>query len=180
MKRLFTFIVIFFVCFLPLTVHAEIPEQMIGRFEPGKRYQVIEDAYFYYIQCASHFHDAQARQSLVLLSKVALLKHIQKADQKVTGLDIQSFQIQQYYEKNGLLYALSSVNKMQVKVSYSAPVISKNPDKPFKDEIQRLEAVEPKTKEIHEQLKDLYFFLGDLDNYNKQSDILLEILFNEN
>ena len=175
-KFLFFLLIIF--C-TPLTISAESPEQMIARFEQNKRYQVVEDNNMYYIQATSNFHDVQAKKSLVLLSKAALFKYIQDKDKKATGLDLQGFMIQHYYEKDGLLYALASVNKKQVTVSYNQAK-NRNFDALIREEIQRFEAVDPKTKQIHEQLKELYFILGDIDNYNKQSDILMEILFNEN
>ena len=176
MKLIFVFIL---VCFLPTNVFADCPGQISEKFEQNKRYQVVEDGNSYSILTTSSFHDARAKKSLELLSKAALYKHIKNKDKKVTLVELRNFQIQCYYAKDELLYAFTSINKSQVKLSYTSSANSKL-DQPIKEEIQRLETVEPKTKQMHEQLKELYFILGDIDNYNKQSDILMEILFNEN
>ncbi len=179
MKPILFFMLIISTSFLSLPIMAKDIGLMETFLQADKRYQVAENKKSYYIQTSSYFHDAQARRSLALLSKVALLRHIQKSDPKVTSLDLKGFQIQKYYEKNGLLYAVSSIDKSQVKFGYNLLVKKQDQNKPIKDEISRLETVKPKTKEVHAQLKELYFILGDIDNYNKQSDIIMEMMFDE-
>jgi hypothetical protein len=172
---------LYFIVFVlfPITAFAEVPtEQINAKFKSDKPFQVIEEETGFLVFATSAFHDSQAKRFLGIMSKAVLLRHIKKKDKKVTGIEVRGSEANQYYEKDGGLVAVSVLDKENVTLLYDVQERGQAENE-FKREIKRLEAVEPKTKQIHSQLKELYFISGDIENYNKQSDILMEILFNE-
>ena len=172
--------IIFFVFLLfPGILQAATLENLKKHFVPGKYYQVQQDEKKYYILTSSPFKDAYARKNLSLMSKAALFKFISKIDKEVTGLDIREFGIKYFYEEKKRLFAISIVEKNNVVLRYEKSQCKGKYTASILEEIAKLEDIDPKTKVIHEQLKELYFLDGDIDNYEKQSDILMEIIFNE-
>ncbi len=115
---------------------------------------------------------------MALLSKALLFRFVKETNKKVTGLELQHFNIKAMWEESGRLFSVCTIELKDMKKKYE-PAMD-NGFSALKDEIAKLEAIEKKTTEIHEQLKELYFITGDLENFDKQTDILMDIKFNEN
>ncbi len=177
MKCFFIFIILY-ACLATLS-YATPLVQLKEHFDSDQNFQVNQDEQNYYILSSSPFKDEHAKRSLALLSKASLYKFIENTDANITGLEITGFTIKKFYEENDRLFAIAIVKKRNV-----IPLFEKDIQENYKtsiiDEIYRLENQDPKNRIIHEQLKELYFLSGDVDNFEKQSDILMEIIFNEN
>lgn len=178
MNRTLAIAFVFVFLWIGETVLAETLEQAKSHFEFGKNYQVKEVADMYYILSSSPFKDAQSRRNLAQLSKAALFKYLNNKDQNITGLQIREFRVKYFYEENGRLFAISTLEKINI-----IRLFDKNNRDEFTEsilaEIAKLEATNQKDQTIHEQLKELYFLIGDIDNFDKQTDRLMELKFND-
>jgi hypothetical protein len=160
-------------------IQAATIEQLKAHFSPEASFQVKEDANNYYILASSLFKDSYAHRNLAVLSRATLYKNLTQHDAHLTGLEIKGFSENYSYEEKNRLFALSIVAKKDIIRLYDKNITDNNTALVL-TEIHKLEDLKSKNKDVHEQLKELYFLIGDLDNYEKQTDILMDIIFNEN
>ncbi len=134
------------------------------------------DGYYIILSSTIDFGISENRK-LNLIAKYLILKHLKKSDKKITAITLHGFQNAAQWKDEDRLYLLSFVKQEQVKPDYT-PTKKIEKRSILDDEITLLEQSRNKDEIIHQQLKSLYFQKGDMENYNREVDILMNIKFN--
>lgn len=173
-------LILFIIFFsIPMSAEAQTVNDYKKYFDLTKPYQIKEEEGNYYILVSSPFLDADARRGMILISKAILFKFLKENDKNLTSIDIERFTPEISWENNGRLFLVSIVNKKNIKRYYNEAYPTEYHNAVL-SEIKQLVSIPQKNKDIHERLKELYFLIGDFDNYNKEVDIIMDIIFNEN
>jgi len=135
------------------------------------------DGYYIVLSSTINFGIDENRK-LNLIAKHLILKHLKKNDKKITAITLHGFRNAAQWKSEDRLYLLSFVKQEGVGPDYT-PVKKREDKSILDDEIILLEQSRNKDEVIHEQLKNLYFQKGDMENYNKEVDILMDKKFNE-
>lgn len=134
------------------------------------------DGYYIVLSSTINFGINENRK-LNLIAKHLILKHLKKSDKKITAITFHGFQNAAQWKTEDRLYLLSFVKKEEVKPDYT-PTKKIEKGSILDDEITLLEQSRNKDEVIHKQLKNLYFQKGDMENYNREVDTLMNIKFN--
>jgi len=146
-------------------------------FGQSSYFAVSETSEKYYVLASSPFLDADGRRSLEILAKALLLKHINKT-MRVTGIDISGETHRFFFQEDGRQKLALIVDKSGVeKIDHIDA--GEQSTSPMTEEIIRIEDKKHKEKADHQQLKELYFLSGDIDGFEKEADILMDLIFNE-
>ncbi len=146
-----------------------------------KRDTILEvkelDGYYIILSSTINFGIDESRK-LNLIAKYLILKHLKKNNKKITAITLHGFSNAAQWKNEDRLYLLSFVKQNGVETDY-APVKKRENRSILDDEIALLEQSRNKDEVIHRQLKNLYFQKGDMENYNREVDILMDKKFNE-
>lgn len=135
-----------------------------------------QDGYYIVLSSTINFGMNESRK-LNLIAKQLILRHLQKSDDKITAIILHGFQNAAQWKNEDRLYLLSFVKQDGVEPDYT-PTGKIDKRSILDDEIALLEQSRNKDEVIHKQLKNLYFQKGDMENYSREVDILMNIKFN--
>jgi hypothetical protein len=133
------------------------------------------DGYYIILSSTIDFGQNES-QKLNLIAKRLILRFLKKNDKRINSLIIQNFQNAITWKKTNHIYLLSFV-KIDNVISKYETLNDSNQSSILENEVKYLENIKDKTLPIHQQLKSLYFQKGDMENYGKEIDILMEYKF---
>ena len=133
------------------------------------------DGYYIVLSSTINFGIDESRK-LNLIAKYLILEYLKKNDKKITSLTLHGFQNAAQWKTEDRLYLLSFVKQEEVKPDYT-PTKKIEKESILDEEIALLEQSKNKDEVIHRQLKNLYFQKGNMENYNREVDILMNIKF---
>lgn len=175
--------IIFSLLFIFINLFAFSTKDLIGLYENNfkvdKLLQVKEiDDYYFIVSSTVQFNHRKDTDKLELLSKSLLFKYLKKRDKKIESLELTKLNTALSWQKSSKSYLFSFIKKKNVKSIYI-----KNTETRLQvtldNEIKTLEDLKDKNITIYKQLKELYYQNADMDNYNKQMDLIMKVKFNE-
>lgn len=172
--------IIFLLLFISLTLFGYTQKDLASLYESNYtkdeylKVKIIEDNYF--VVSSSIKLGRTSNRRLTTIAKRLLFKYIKKSDKDINSLELQQFQSGLVWSTEHKNFMLSYIKKENViKIYTSNNEIQNNTI--LQDEIKTLENLKDKNIQIHKQLKSLYFQNGDIDNYNKQIEIIMNLKF---
>jgi len=127
----------------------------------------------YFILNSSTLHHSQ--NVLLLKSKLLLLKYLKKHTHKdISTVYLKRFTPKLSFKKDGRSYLFSYIKVSNITISQKKKKTNVKPFDIYR-EIEKFK--DSKTLEDLEILKELYLLSGDLENYDKTTDKIMELKF---
>ena len=133
--------------------------------------------YYFILSSTTIKSDRDEIQKLTLISKYLLFNYLKKRDNNLSSISIKEFQSPLTWKETNKNYLFSFVKKDFITNIY---IKSKEINSTIIDnEIEQLNKIKNKNLDDYQLLKNFYLIKGDMDNYNKTVDNIMELKFNE-
>ena len=146
-----------------------------NNFSTDELLKVKEINNHYFIVSSTIKFDRRNNNKLNLISKAILFQYLKNQDIKIKGLELKQFQNALSWEKNHREYLFNFIKKENVNPLYELNISEEN--NIILEEIKLLEELKDKNETIHQQLKSLYFQKADIENYNREMDMIMKLKY---